>query len=187
MFGERGDIVSDQNAPLPRGPVENSRVVGSKKSRVLHAEKIESGPSAEQSPHDVVVEVLVDGQRDHSAGPVDVRMACDEAVADALRVKSPFILAAHGVVSSGAIRQVGRDFRLVLEKIADDRVNIRQGKRRILLSDLFRGRSAAKSFDEGVKSNASATNADDPVLIRRERHRLGLFNGQTHGVQYPAA
>lgn len=180
MFSDGRDIVADQDTALLGGPFEDCRIVGSGQARILHAQQIKPGASAEQSPHNVVVEILVDRQRDHSAGAVAGRAAGHKAVAHALRIESPLVLAPHRVANFRAARQVSRDFLLMAEDVSQHGIDIGQRKCRILLRDFFSGGAIPKRLHDRVEGDARAADADDAVRVRRERNGLGLFNGQAH-------
>lgn len=93
-------VMGDQDATLARSPFQDDQGIGARETRVLHSQKIDRELASEQSAHDVVVEVLVDGQQDHSAGAIAGRSAGQKAVTHPLRVEAPFILLAQGLAGS---------------------------------------------------------------------------------------
>jgi len=61
VAGHRPHVPRQEHAAFPRGPLEHGRIVGAREPGILNADDIGLRPSPEQSAHDVVVQILVDG------------------------------------------------------------------------------------------------------------------------------
>jgi len=97
-----------------------------------------------------------------------------------LRVESAFILIAHWLASSGALRQVVCDIRLVPKKVAQHGVNVGQREGRVLLRDFFCGSTVPKSFHHGIQRHASTAQAENAFAIRVEGNGLVWLDCQAH-------
>ena len=86
-----------------------------------------TGPAAFDDQQQVfMVEVLVEGQSDHSHPSAGLRLAREETGAHALGVESPFVFLADGSALRGSRLQIGRHFRLMSEQVAEHRIHVRQ-------------------------------------------------------------
>jgi len=73
--GDGGDIVREEHPPFLRGPCQHRWVVCPRQAYILEADKVQSGLTPEQPPHNVAVEILVGGQQEHGYCPRLARRA----------------------------------------------------------------------------------------------------------------
>lgn len=64
---EGGDVVRQEDPPLPRGPGQHRAIVGTRETGVPQAHQIEIRPPTQEPPHEVRVQVLVRRQPQHRA------------------------------------------------------------------------------------------------------------------------
>ena len=136
---------------------------------VLDTDVVEVRLPPEKAADDVAVEVLVRGEAEHPS-----RFLRDapsqEAVSDALRIETPFVLATDFFGLAQALAQVGVDFLTASQIVADHRVDVGQVKGGILLRDLFRRCPFAERGDHRVQSYAGATDAHDTLSVGPKGH-----------------
>ena len=76
-----------------------------------------------------------------------------------------------------ALRQVGVDFRGVVQVMRDDLVNVRQRDGWKLLRDFLGSRAALERRNDGIEGHAGASNANRAVRVGNQGNDSGCKNG----------
>ncbi len=92
----------DENAALLCRPFQHRRVVLAGKRDILNSNKIQSRFAALQSTEDIIVEVLVESQTDHSIIRAGSGLARQKARADTVRVELALVFRCNSLPVFGA-------------------------------------------------------------------------------------
>src|SRR5262249_5071771 len=93
VAGHRADIVGQEHPSGPGRPFQYRGVIGPRKPLVLHADQINRRVAPANSPNDVVVEVLIRDETQHTASSLR-RTAGEQAVPSAERTEASLVLLA---------------------------------------------------------------------------------------------
>jgi len=134
---------------------------------VLDADEIEVTTAAPQGAYEVVVRVLVGREAEHPLR--DGPLALAKALTEPCRRKAPLVLAPDGFRVVSARPQVLIHVALSPQDEAENRVDVAERQRRVLLNDLFGRRTLAEPRHDRVERDTRARHPDHAVRTGDER------------------
>jgi len=100
------------------------------------------------------------------------RPAIHQSPANSVRREPSFILAPDALGVLPPLPQMLVCFLRVAQNETKDLVNVRQGKRRVLSHNVFRGCSVVERPDHGVESDAGSADPDDSIRVSGQRNNF---------------
>ena len=103
----------------------------------------------------------------------------EESCSDPVRRMSRFDLLTKLLALEASLGEVGVNFTLVLQIVANHYVNIGQREHVVLLDDFFRGGTLIESSEHRIEGNTRVSNTQHSSCIGAQWHRFSL-NRNSH-------
>lgn len=149
-MGDRRHVVGKQKALLFGCPFKNYGVACTGKADILDADNVDIRPATEQAANDIIIEILVGGQEQHSNSQLCGSLTRQQTLPHADRIGSGFIESADLLSFPTSLMKIDSYFILVPQVVAYNRVDVGQRDRWVLLGYLFGRRAVVESLHDSI-------------------------------------